>query len=373
MQINYLDLFSGVGGFTRGLLDAGFTFGWHGFSEIDKHAVKLYQGLYPDAEAMGDITNISTDEIVRLSRGIGGINLITFGFPCQDLSIAGNRKGLAGKRSGLFYEALRIIGTVRPDCFVFENVKGLFSSKNGADFKAVLQAVADIGLYDCQWQLLNTKWFLPQNRERIYFVGHLRKQQLFGREIFPVGETDEIHNKQKQDGSQQTVIAVLTPERPDKRQNGRRFKAEGEPMFTLTGQDRHGVMIIDHQGRKNNEYKPTEHCPTLRSESHGNQPCVVEVRGSMQENAETMYNCSTSLTSAMGMGGGQIPIVNRIRRLNPLECFRLQFGMRNADIMIAKAKELNISDTQLYKQAGNAVSSPVVEMIGRKLLQAVEG
>ena len=392
MKINYLDLFSGVGGFTRGLLDAGFTFGWHGFSEIDKHAVKLYHGLYPTAEAMGDITNISTDELRGLSARIGGINLITFGFPCQDLSIAGNRKGLEGKRSGLFFEALRIIKAVRPDCFIFENVKGLFSSKNGADFKAVLQAVADIGLYDCQWQLLNTRWFLPQNRERIYFVGLLRGQRKFRREIFPVGEdvsgttertaetavartltagghsgghhsgmtllsstlqgsnclktirtggrgsltskhswdmisvgTWRTHKdgegfremqtgdcptlpaRARQDGSGQPVIAVLTPDRPEKRQNGRRFKAEGEPMFTLTGQDKHGIGI------------------------------------------------------------GQ-----RIRRLTPLECFRLQFGMKNAAVMIAKANELNISDTQLYKQAGNAVSSPVVQCIAERLLQ-VEG
>lgn len=400
MKINYLDLFSGVGGFTRGLLDAGFTFGWHGFSEIDKHAVKLYQGLYPDAEAMGDIKQINDTRLSALRDR--GINLITFGFPCQDLSIAGNRKGLAGKRSGLFYEALRIIQTIRPDCFIFENVKGLFSSKGGADFKAVLQAVADLGFYDCQWQLLNTKWFLPQNRERIYFVGLLRGQQLFGREIFPVGETGEIYNKQeqsrkaiqqpaqclkagdyakwngnfvayqkthskcitqhtneigtlqsarldkvpaiavgtlrthkdgegframkdeispclngraRQDGSQQTVIAVSDVTRITKDQNGRRIKDVGDPMFTIDNSTHHGVMA---------------------------------------------YDLKTPSSST------------RIRRLTPLECFRLQFGMRNAAIMIDKARELKISDTQLYKMAGNAVSSPVVEMIGRKLLQAVE-
>ena len=366
MQINYLDLFSGVGGFTRGLLDAGFTFNWHGFSEIDKHAVKLYQGLYPDSEAMGDITKISTDELRRLSDRIGGIDLVTFGFPCQDLSIAGNRKGLEGKRSGLFFEALRIIEAVRPACFIFENVKGLFSSKGGRDFKTVLQAVADIGLYDCQWQLLNTKWFLPQNRERVYFVGLLRGQRKFGREIFPISEAtgngfsasqaQEVqHSAQclrardygnyngnfvsvgtwrdfkkpdgtiegmreikdgscptiparpRNDGSGCPVVAVLTPDRPEKRQNGRRFKDEGEPMFTLTGQDNHGVFQ--------------------------NQ---------------------------------------RIRRLTPLECFSLQFGMENAKHMIAKAKELNISDTQLYKMAGNAVSSPVVQCIAERLIK-VEG
>ena len=362
MQINYLDLFSGVGGFTRGLLDAGFTFDWHGFSEIDKHAKRLYAALYPEAEDMGDVKTI--DDRGLLERfGQHGIDLVTFGFPCQDLSIAGKRAGLEGKRSGLFFEALRIIESVQPSCFVFENVKGLFSSKGGEDFKAVLQAVADIGLYDCQWQLLNTKWFLPQNRERIYFVGLLRGQRKFGREIFPVGKENQtthatrrkaevqiasclqsggnshianeemkgmnlistgtwrthrdgrgfreiksgacptIPARQRSDASGQPVVAVLTPNRPKKRQNGRRFKEAGEPMFTLTGQDKHGIQ----QGQ-------------------------------------------------------------RIRRLTPLECFRLQFGMENATVMIAKAKELNISDTQLYKMAGNAVSSFVVQCIAERLL-----
>ena len=146
-----------------------------------------------------------------------------------------------------------------------------------------------------------------------------------------------LNGRARQDGSQQTVIAVLTPDRPEKRQNGRRFKADGEPMFTLTGQDKHGVMIIDPQGRKNKDCVPKDHCPTLRSESHGNQPCVVNHK--------------------------------HIRRLTPLECFRLQFGMKNAAEMIAKAKELNISDTQLYKMAGNAVSSLVVQCIAERLVK----
>lgn len=459
MQINYLDLFSGVGGFTRGLLDAGFTFGWHGFSEIDKHAVKLYQGLYPDAEAMGDITKISTDELIRLSRRIGGIDIITFGFPCQDLSIAGSRKGLDGKRSGLFFEALRIIEAVRPDCFIFENVKGLFSSKGGADFKAVLQAVADLGLYDCQWQLLNTRWFLPQNRERIYFVGLLRGQQLFGRKIFPIGEKSQSINASGFEAEVQ-IASCLQSGGSSHIANGEMkgmnlisYSKQGRnpeiredlpPLRSHTGcghdnyiayQKTHSkcvtqhfneigtlqaaVMIIDPQGRKNKDCVPKDHCPTLRSESHGNQPCVVydlktpssstrcggvkedetpptldhncylgvQISTNTSKGFEEAFNgdsINLSVPSSKTRRGrvgkaiaqtldtqcNQATLFNkRIRRLTPLECFRLQFGMRNAAEMIAKAQELNISDTQLYKMAGNAVSSPVVQCIAERLVK----
>ena len=119
--------------------------------------------------------------------------------PCQDLSVAGKGRGLEGERSGLFYQATRLIRELKPDIFIFENVKGLFSSKAGEDFKTVLQEIADIGLYDCQWQLVNTRWVLPQNRERIFFIGCLRGSERSGRKIFPITENgrwlDERENK----------------------------------------------------------------------------------------------------------------------------------------------------------------------------------
>ena len=164
--MNYLDLFSGCGGFRLGLQEAGFTFKWEGHSEIDKYANQVYAKHFPESEALGDIKLIRPEDLP-------GIDLITFGFPCQDLSIAGKRGGLEASRSGLFYEAMRIVRATKPDYFIFENVKGLFSSRGGLDWLNVLREVADAG-YDGQWQLLNTRWFLPQNRERVYFVGYPR-------------------------------------------------------------------------------------------------------------------------------------------------------------------------------------------------------
>ena len=136
----------------------------------------------------------------------------------------------------------------------------------------------------------------------------------------------------------QTCCAVLTPDREEKRQNGRRMKEPGEPSFTLTAQDRHGVAIFDDQGRKNKQLKPMDICPTLRAQSHGNEPKVF---------------------------GDNI----RIRRLTPRECWRLQ-GF--PDEYFDKAKAAGISDTQLYKQAGNSVSVPVAKAIGERLKEVEE-
>jgi len=180
--MNYLDLFSGIGGFALGIQQAGVKVDKHYFSEIDKYATTIYKKHFPDAVELGDITRIT-------GEGLPRINLITFGFPCQDLSIAGKRAGLGGARSGLFFEATRLIRKLQPSVFVFENVKGLLTSNEGKDFEIVLREIADIGLYECEWQLLNTSWFLPQNRERIYFIGHFGEGS--GQKVFPIGEVNQ--------------------------------------------------------------------------------------------------------------------------------------------------------------------------------------
>ena len=177
--MNYLDLFSGIGGFSEGFRRAGWEFDKHYFSEINPYAIKIYQRHFPEAIGLGSITGINPEEL-------GQIDLITFGFPCQDLSVAGKRAGLAGARSGLFFEATRLIRHLKPSLFIFENVEGLLTSNEGKDFEVVLREIADIGIYECEWQLLNTSWFLPQNRERVYFIGHLTGG--CGRKVFPIGE-----------------------------------------------------------------------------------------------------------------------------------------------------------------------------------------
>ena len=179
-KITQLDLFSGIGGFHLGFERAGYEVKSY-FSEIDKHAVAVYKQQFKDAEYVGSVTDVRGAELPR-------IDLITFGSPCQDFSLAGKRKGMQGDRSSLVLEAIRLINECRPSVFIWENVKGTFSSNNGADFWAIIQAFANIGGYRLEWQLLNTSWFLPQNRERIYLVGYSTTPGGDWRGVFPIGE-----------------------------------------------------------------------------------------------------------------------------------------------------------------------------------------
>ena len=177
-----IDLFSGIGGFSLGFQRAGFHFTEHYFSEIDKHAIANYKHNFPNATYIGNINAIQPADFT-------GIDIITFGSPCQDFSLAGKRAGLAGAKSSLIQHAIALIVDIRPSVFVWENVKGAFSSNSGADFWAILQAFANIGGYRLEWQLLNTSWILPQNRERIYLVGHLAGRSESG--VFPIREITE--------------------------------------------------------------------------------------------------------------------------------------------------------------------------------------
>ena len=176
-----IDLFSGIGGFSLGFQRAGYHFTEHYFSEIDKHAIANYKYNFPHAKNLGDITTLQPADIE-------GADIITFGSPCQDFSLAGKRAGLKGNKSSLIQHAIALITHVRPTLFIWENVKGAYSSNAGADFWALFQAFANIDGYRFEQQLLNTSWVLPQNRERIYLIGHLDGRSQPG--VFPVGEND---------------------------------------------------------------------------------------------------------------------------------------------------------------------------------------
>jgi DNA (cytosine-5)-methyltransferase 1 len=195
MKINQLDLFSGIGGFHLGFERAGYEVTSY-FSEVDKHAIAVYKHQFPNSTYVGSVTDVRGADLPN-------IDLITFGSPCQDFSLAGKRKGMEGDRSSLVLEAIRLIGECRPRVFVWENVKGTFSSNSGEDFAAILQAFANIGGYRLEWQLLNTSWFLPQNRERIYLVGYSTTPRKDWGGVFPIGEdgSTTASNKIKQIGT----------------------------------------------------------------------------------------------------------------------------------------------------------------------------
>jgi DNA (cytosine-5)-methyltransferase 1 len=148
-----------------------------GYSEIDKYASSVYERHYPNVRNYGDITKINADELPDFDLLVGG-------FPCQAFSIAGKRRGFEDTRGTLFFDLARILKAKTPRLFVFENVKGLLSHDGGATFKTIIAATSELG-YDCQWQVLNSKNHgVPQNRERIIIVGHLRGTPR--PEVFPI-------------------------------------------------------------------------------------------------------------------------------------------------------------------------------------------
>lgn len=172
-KIKYFSTFSGIGGFELGIENAAAELGldaeYIGFSEVDKFAISVYQRHFPNTRNYGDITKINTDELPDFDLLVGG-------FPCQDVSIIGKRAGLAGKRTGLFYELARILKAKQPKYFVFENVKGLLNSNKGEDFSKILQVLDELG-YSVQWGVLDAQYFRsPQHRERVVIVGFLRSK-----------------------------------------------------------------------------------------------------------------------------------------------------------------------------------------------------
>ena len=317
-----IDLFSGIGGFSLSFQRAGYQFTEHYFSEIDKHAIANYKHNFPNAKYIGDITTIQPADIA-------GADIITFGSPCVDFSIAGKRAGLAGAKSSLIEYAIALIADIRPSIFIWENVKGAFSSNAGADFWAILQAFANIGSYRLEWQLLNTSWILPQNRERIYLIGHLAGRSECG--VFPITENDI---KIRLNAPKDPHIQVGTYRTHNDGKGFREVKSNIAPTIPARArEDGSGMPVIRQLPRGKNKGADLTICPTISSNA-------------FQEN---------------NLLGG-------IRRLTEIECERLQgfpdnwtqYG--NYDDTIKP-----IAKTQRYKLIGNAVTVDIVELIAKRL------
>lgn len=428
--MQFIDFFAGIGGFRKGMELAGHK--CVGFCEFDKFATASYISMHlltqkqreslekvPLKKRQKEILKEEyrngewyANDIRRVyARDIPRADCWCFGFPCQDISVAGKQIGFKGNRSSLFFRVMYLIGQLeeenKPTYLFIENVKNLLSVNGGWDFARLLVEMDREG-YDAEWQVLNSKDFgVPQNRERCFIIGHLRGRstakvfpvegtdgensvQIVGHkdgyrrnaQVFaPEGATEALDTGQGgerghhvtlpcfidlcYEGSQMTeqarclkaryykgmanhagqdsgiAIPVLTPDRAEKRQNGRRFKDDGEPMFTLTGQDRHGIAIEVKEATAN----------TL--DTSCNQGIFVQVSDEL-------------IVYAVWYEKLQCYIA--IRKLTPKECFRLQGW---TDDYFEKAAFVN-SDSQLYKQAGNGVTVNVICEIAKKLKRGVK-
>lgn len=378
MEINHLDLFSGIGGFHLGFEKAGYKVNAF-FSEVDQHAIAVYKHQFPNSTYVGSVTDVRGADLPR-------IDLITFGSPCQDFSLAGKRKGMSGDRSSLVSEAIRLIAECRPRVFVWENVKGTFSSNNGEDFAAIIQAFADLGGYTLEWQLLNTAWFLPQNRERIYLVGYLGRPRHYSGSVFPINETsgEDI----PMEGARAAVSKTLTA-------RGQADLHSGLQLVEVQYSGPHEVVQLNQMNESNNGTQP--YMQNRVYDSNGIAPAVTlfanQMKVKLDENytyekandvvrnheftegevkAIDFYNRSVrddspTLTdpkhNAVGVFEGR-----RIRRLTPIECERLQgFPDNHTKFGMIDGKTTEMANTHRYKQCGNAVTVDVVEAVAKRI------
>jgi len=374
MEINLLDLFSGIGGFHLGLERAGFKVNAYN-SEIDKYAIDVYKHNFKNSTYVGSVTDVRAEQLPR-------IDAITFGSPCQDFSLAGKRKGMGGHRSSLITEAIRLIDECRPSFFIWENVKGTFSSNNGADFWAIIQAFANIGGYRLEWQLLNTKWFLPQNRERIYLVGYLGNKS--GGQIFPIGESNrQINELQGQQGNTCTLTTRYGADGNGSYITERKFNAQEITVIDKRGnvkRNNHASTIVAgyYKLPSDGDYiKVNSELNTNYTYQKANETIIKNrdefIKGGVK--ALDFYNQSVRneapcLTDPkhnnIGIYDDRKTIVNKIRRLTPIECERLQ-GF--PDNWTKYGTQGEISDTQRYKMCGNAVTVDVVQAVANKIKQ----
>jgi len=327
-----LEMFSGIGGFRYGMEAAGFKFDWVGFSEIDKYASECYKNHWTGSEELGDATTINVSRLPKIDILVGG-------FPCQAFSIAGKRKGFEDTRGTLFFEIARIAKGKRVPVIFLENVKGLLSHDEGRTFKTIIRTLNELG-YIVQWQVLNSKNHgVPQNRERVFIVGHLGKERF--RKVFPLGEklTRSIER------TKQPTVNTLTA-------GGHSGGMHSSmTLLELTQGASQGYRVYDPEGL----------ATTLASEAGGMgaKTGLYAVPLKFIDRNQKNYQGEYSFTVDTCNTGGILKD-KRIRRLTPIECERLQGFPDNWTE--------GFSDTQRYKMCGNAVTTNVIKDIALTLL-----
>ena len=321
-----------------------------GYSEIDKYSIQTYEKNFKGHKNYGDATKIKPEELPDFDMLCGG-------FPCQAFSIAGKRKGFEDTRGTLFFDIERILRVKRPKIVFLENVKGLLSHEKGETFRVIISRLEALG-YNTQWMVLNSKFFgVPQNRERVFIIGSLRGTSR--PEILPFRESnckDEI------------VIKRIAHMNGYRRYNQTYDVSGGCEALDTSGGGGHQPCVINPLKGKTcygwhfeqNVYSKDSVCRSLKcSEGSGNKPKIIH------PTLSTELAHSTGRDYFRNSGHKIFKASNQIRRLTPLECERLQGFPDNWTE--------GVSDTQRYKQLGNAVTVNVIEAITSKLLPSLNG
>lgn len=289
-----------------------------GMSEFDKFSCQVLRYRFPDIKNYGDCTKINPEELPDFDMLCGG-------FPCQAFSVAGKRKGFKDTRGTLFFEVARILEIKRPEIVLLENVKGLLSHEKGRTYSVILQTLDELG-YDIQWMVLNSKFFgVSQNRERIFIVGSLRGKRR--PEILPFKRAVAENSYEQLSGEK----AAKHVESSQRLENRRRYS------------------------NNKNEIRAVATPYRLSEKQNGRR---------IKEPQESSFTAQDIHGIADGL---------RIRRLTPRECERLQgfpdsWTKHGID---EKGDAVGLSDTQRYKQMGNAVTVNVIKAIGERLSSSV--
>jgi len=307
--------FAGVGGIDFGFEKVGFKTIWA--NEIDSYAGETLKSNFEEAEVIiDDIKNVNEDDIPDF-------DIMTAGFPCQPFSLAGYRKGFDDNRGNVFFELVRIIRKKRPKVVFLENVKNLVGHDSGNTFRTIIRSLKEEG-YKPKYKVLNASEFgnIPQNRERIYIVAFLNHE-----------EADSFY--------------FPDPVPLDKKLND----------------------VIDYKNKLDDKYYYTEEKNKFYEELKKNminKDTIYQWRRVYVR--ENKSNLCPTLTANMGTGGHNVPLIltdKGIRKLTPRECFNLQGFDENFKI------PLGLSNTRLYKQAGNSVVVPVIERIAKEIKKVI--
>ena len=346
----FVSLFAGVGGFDLGFERAGHT--CLGQVEIDKHAQKILKKHWPDVPLHDDVT--TAIKWAKEMDLIGKVDIVCGGFPCQDVSVAGKRAGIAGERSGLFWDAIQFAQEIKAQTIILENVPGLLSSNEGRDFGTVLTALADAGYRHIEWRVLDSQFFgVPQRRRRVFIVGSVTD-----RSGSPILIERQSRSRYLEAGGKSRKSSTTA--------------ANGYPatVGTLLARDHKGIDQISVEENKLVLFRQAiPFSPASFASYSQNDDVSATLRaggGDLGGGSETLLvdedDPSYTLTSSSQAIHGVVTIEEKesmVRRLTPVECERLQGfpdGWTDGQ-----------ADTHRYKQMGNAVTVNVVEWIGKRL------
>ena len=343
-EMRFFDLFSGIGGFRAGLENAGHE--CVGSCEIDKYARQIYAKNFGHEPKWKDATKLEPSELPDF-------DILVAGFPCQAFSHAGKRLGFQDARGTLFYEIARIAKQKRPRYLFLENVRGLLFHEKGETITKIVSTLDELG-YICEWQVVNSKYFVPQSRDRIFIIGHLRGSG--GRKIFPLGQDGSKYDSSRE-----------TPQKSGQFTSKRYCSALTSTYHKGWGAGRTMIQIANKNSNTKNRIQNRKESWSLtgNSDDFGVVIQTKELYPEHHSHAGRVYDPKgigrTLISSEGGVGKqtGLYEVGDRIRKLTPTECERIM-GFPDG------WTDAGVSNTQRYKCLGNSVVVPVVEYIARR-------